>query len=238
MVTLFGEEPPSEEKNEKKVDRKFWIENVTDNISFEIHSNMEIDPDFSVFVTSGVASFESKTEAEIIDNVLMVKLFINIESLSQVDNFQVFLKNDNCVIFVGEMSIPMDVLIESKEIPRLDKNYKVSFPKKNHFASFNKQKKNYNSMIKMSDIDGGVTVRITADTCDRFSQRLISTSSMLPEGSVFTPIEDQKSQINASHEIARNLSHFAQLEENDCIDKSVLLSLKSLLDESLSVLFE
>ena len=92
MVTLFGEEPKNEENETKKEqknqeneenEQKYWIENITNDISFEIHSDCLIPLDSSVFVSSDSSSFESRisTNFDKEHNFILVSLYIKIDSL-------------------------------------------------------------------------------------------------------------------------------------------------------------
>ena len=251
MITLFGEEPKEkkgdEDESEEKESQKFWIENVSGCISFEIHSNLPIPPDSSVFVSSGVAAFESRISMEQNDlNCITIDFSVNVESISAVEHFQVFLKNESKIYFAGEIIIPIDVLLSSNEIPRIEKSYNVAFTRKSFTclspamksmsqSSQGKNQKNQNK-LQINEIDGGVNIRISADTCEHFAQRLISASSLVPEGATFIQLDDQKKQLQVAHDLARSVSMFTQINENDSLEKSLLLTLKSDIDEYMAAI--
>ena len=263
MITIFGDEPKDDElKNATTKDdqQRFWIENLTNDITFEIHSNLEIKMDSSVFITSNVASFESRisTEYNKDANFLSVSLSINLESLSANEGFQVFIKNDNNTYFVGIINLPINFLAVSNEIPRIEKVYRVTFPKtsfttpkqiqeifgvktdksiKSEKTQRSTQCLSYGKNIDIEAVEGGAILRISGDTCEHFSQRLCFAKSLVPEHSTFTVIDNQQKQIKSSFEVARAVSMFSQMPENPNAEKSLLTILRSDIDEGLSALY-
>ena len=257
MVTLFGEEPQetTKEKSSKneKEKQKFWIENLTNEITFEIHSDFDIPRDSCVFITSNSATFESRIETELNteNNILYVHFWINVESIISVDCFYVFIKIDDDIEFVGVINIPIQFLVSSSEIPRIQKIFRVSYPKKNFstpkhlqevFSSCEpkKSQKMQSSLTQSLEIDaieGGAIMKISADTSEHFAQRLLSANDLVPESSTFAPIENQKQQFSSAFEIAKTVSRFTQMPENNSTDISLLLSLKSLVNEGLASLY-
>ena len=169
--------------------------------------------------------------------------------------------HDNFTNFVGTINIPIKFLTVSNEIPRIQKLFRVTFPKtsfttpkqiqevfganKEDSSSSIKSERtqkstqcfSYGKSIDLEAIEGGAILRISGDTSEHFSQRLCFAKSLVPELSTFSVIDDQHKQIKSSCEVARAVSMFTQMAENQNADKSMLSSLRSEIDEALASLY-
>ncbi|KAH0788708.1 hypothetical protein GPJ56_007390 [Histomonas meleagridis] len=202
MITLFGS-PPEEEKDESEDSQQlFWVENA-EGLSFDICCNNQFPHPLDVFLSSKSCSFICSCMILPIDEQrIHVVCQIVLESMKQVDSFQVFLKFDEQVSYVDSVCFSIQDLVNQKFIERINESYFVSFPNELGVIQYPP-----NSEI----IDNGIIVHIVSDNCRNFEKESMSIKYSLPEDSKFVKNQNLQKVLSAAKEIIRQIEQFIQV---------------------------
>lgn len=237
MVKIFGDAPPpQQEEQQEEQPQQYWIDNVTES-SLIIKSNQLINPGSSIFMSSSTIGFEAQTEVSQIDeNTIFVNYDLLINNCSSISPIQVFIYSDGRFTYIDEIQVPTKYLMTSREITRIGISYTVSFRAKGINFPSSSFSHDSNSPMWVEEIDKGVILHIKADSCEKFKQRLITATSLLPSTAVFMKIEDNKLKNIAAKKIAIIISKFAQIPPDASLDCDVLLDFKSDIDDNFAAL--
>lgn len=234
MLNIFGIPP---EKDCQKVDESYscWLENVmmsNNDISFEIHSNMEIPSGSEGIISSNGYSLICRSSTVIHSkNVISVSSRIIIENAFSFEPVFIYLITEDSIIYVDTIELSPDVLTNVFLLDRIDASYYVSFP-----YSFVEK---FTIPFEHEQSDKGMIIHIKADNYETFKHNVCIANAIFPEGTIYKRIKNPKILSVYSKALIDFTQSFVYqfiLSQSKAIEKSDLNAIKCKIDDYLSLL--